>query len=120
MDTFSQVRRPGRSTAPVTSPVQNPKPGSLNLFCFVVYYESIKRELKIKPIYECQCDGRLQTKRFTCLTYTRVRVNLVQTEKKVKKTKSFFACRNGQTGRSGSDRIGELPNSKLKLRRRVL
>jgi hypothetical protein len=33
----------------------------------VVYYESIKRELKIKPIYECRCDERLQTKtkRFT-------------------------------------------------------
>ena len=31
----------------------------------VVYYESIKRELKIKPIYECRCAGRLQTKRFT-------------------------------------------------------
>jgi hypothetical protein len=30
----------------------------------VVYYESIKRELKIKPIYECRCDGRLQTKRY--------------------------------------------------------
>jgi hypothetical protein len=27
----------------------------------VVYYESINRELKIKPIYECRCDGRLQT-----------------------------------------------------------
>jgi hypothetical protein len=25
----------------------------------VVYYESIKREVKIKPIYECRCDGRL-------------------------------------------------------------
>jgi hypothetical protein len=33
----------------------------------VVFYESIKRELKIKPIYECRCDERLQTKtkRFT-------------------------------------------------------
>ncbi len=28
----------------------------------VVYYESIKRELKIKSIYECRCDERLQTK----------------------------------------------------------
>ena len=28
---------------------------------FVVYYESMKRKLKIKPIYECRCDGRLQT-----------------------------------------------------------
>jgi hypothetical protein len=36
----------------------------------VVYYESIKRELQIKPIYECRRDGRLQTKRFTLLSYT--------------------------------------------------
>ncbi len=28
----------------------------------VVYYESIKRELQIKPIYECRCDERLKTK----------------------------------------------------------
>ena len=27
----------------------------------VVYYESIKREIKIKTIYECRCDERLQT-----------------------------------------------------------
>ena len=37
-----------------------------------VYYESIKRELKIRGIYECRCDERLQTKtkRFTRLPYT--------------------------------------------------
>ena len=37
----------------------------------VVYYESRKRELKIRGIYECRCDERLQTKtkRFT-LPYT--------------------------------------------------
>jgi len=29
---------------------------------YVVYYESIKRELKIRSIYECRCDERLQTK----------------------------------------------------------
>jgi hypothetical protein len=29
-----------------------------------VYYESMKGNLKIKPIYECRCNGRLQTKRF--------------------------------------------------------
>jgi hypothetical protein len=28
----------------------------------VVYYESRKRELKTKPIYECRCDERLKTK----------------------------------------------------------
>jgi hypothetical protein len=27
-----------------------------------VYYETIKRELKIKPISECRCDERLKTK----------------------------------------------------------
>ena len=39
----------------------------------VVYYESIKGELKIRGIYECRCDERLQTKtkRFT-LPYTRL------------------------------------------------
>ena len=39
---------------------------------WVVYYESIKRKLKIKCIYECRCDERLQTKtkEFTLLSYT--------------------------------------------------
>ncbi len=37
----------------------------------VVYYESLKRELKTKPINECQCDERLKTRveestRLTC------------------------------------------------------
>jgi hypothetical protein len=37
-----------------------------------VYYESIKREPKIRGIYECRCDERIQTKtkKFTCLPYT--------------------------------------------------
>ena len=37
-----------------------------------VYYESIKRELKIRGIYECRCDERLKTKtkEFTRLPYT--------------------------------------------------
>jgi hypothetical protein len=37
-----------------------------------VYYESIKREPKIRGVYECRCDERLQTKskEFTRLTYT--------------------------------------------------
>ena len=30
------------------------------MLCIVVYYESIKRVLKIRPIYECRCDERLQ------------------------------------------------------------
>ncbi len=28
----------------------------------VVYYESRKRDVKTKPIYECRCDERLETK----------------------------------------------------------
>jgi len=28
----------------------------------IVYYESIKREVKIRPIFECRCDERLKTK----------------------------------------------------------
>ena len=48
----------------------------LNFFAvtlLVYYYESIKREPKIRGIYECRCDERLQTKskEFTRLTYTR-------------------------------------------------
>ena len=43
-----------------------------------VYYESIKRELKIRCIYECRCDERLQTKtkEFTRLAYTGLVVEL--------------------------------------------
>ena len=45
---------------------------------FIVYYESIKWELKIRFIYECRCDERLQakTKEFTHLTYTGLVVEL--------------------------------------------
>ncbi len=44
----------------------------------VFYYESIKRELKIRCIYECRCDERLQskTKEFTVLGYTGLVVEL--------------------------------------------
>jgi hypothetical protein len=40
--------------------------------CLFHDYELIKRELKIRPIYECRCDERLVTKgkEFTRLTYT--------------------------------------------------
>jgi hypothetical protein len=44
----------------------------MSCFFFFVYYESIKREPKIRGIYECRCDERLQTKskEFTLLAYT--------------------------------------------------
>ena len=43
-----------------------------------VYYESIKRKLKIKCICECRCYERLQTKtkEFTRLVYTGLVVEL--------------------------------------------
>ena len=39
---------------------------------FVVYYKSIKREVKTSPICDCRCDERLKPKddASTCLTYT--------------------------------------------------
>jgi len=39
---------------------------------FIDYYESMKRELKTRPIYECRCDERLKTKveESTRLAYT--------------------------------------------------
>ncbi len=44
----------------------------LESFLYVSYDESIKREPKIRGIYECRCDERLQTKskEFTRLPYT--------------------------------------------------
>jgi hypothetical protein len=43
-----------------------------DLFHWVVYYESIKRELQRIPIYECRCDEKLKTKAegSTRLAYT--------------------------------------------------
>ena len=44
----------------------------------IVYYESIKRDPKIREIYECRCDERLQTKtkEITRLSYTGLVVEL--------------------------------------------
>ncbi len=61
-----------------------------------VYYESIKRELKIKPMYECRCDGRLQTKRFTRLSYTGLVVELEHLKIKTRLTNEKFANVKGE------------------------
>ncbi len=58
---------------------------------FVVYYESIKRNLKIKPIYECRCNDRLQTKRFTHLVHTGLVVELEHRKIKTRLTNEKFA-----------------------------
>ena len=39
-------------------------PFKVCLILFMVYYESIKRELNIRLIYECRCDERLKTGQF--------------------------------------------------------
>ena len=44
----------------------------------VYYDESMNRQLKLKPVYECRCHGRLQTKRFARLTHAGLVVELEQ------------------------------------------
>jgi hypothetical protein len=62
----------------------------------VVYYESIKRELR--PIYECRCDERLQTKtkEFTRLAYTGLVVELEHLKIKTRLTNEKFASVKGE------------------------
>ncbi len=59
--------------------------------CLVVYYESIKREIKIKPVYKCRCDERLQTKtkRFTLFSYTGLVVELEHLKIKTRLTEGW-------------------------------
>ena len=63
-----------------------------------VYYESIKQELKIKPIYECRCDERLQTKtkEFTLLSYTGLVVELEHLKIKTRLIDKKFANAMGE------------------------
>ncbi len=64
----------------------------------VVYYESIKRELKIRCIYECRCDERLQTKtkEFTHLTHTGLVVELEHLEIETRLIDEKFASVMGE------------------------
>ncbi len=59
---------------------------------FIVYYESIKREPKIRGINNCRCDERLQTKtkEFTRLPYTGLVLELQKTRKKKEKVFVLF------------------------------
>ncbi len=63
----------------------------------VVYYESIKRKLKIKCIYECRCYERLQikTKEFTRLAYTGLVVELEHLKIKTMLTNEKFPSVKG-------------------------
>jgi hypothetical protein len=67
--------------------------------CFYfVYYESIKRESKIRGIYECRCDERLQTKskEFTRLTYTRLVLELEHLKTETRLISERFANAMGE------------------------
>jgi hypothetical protein len=66
------------------------------LCCIFVYYESMKRKLKIKPIYECRCNGRLQTKKFMRLTHTGLVVELKHLKIKTRLTNEKFASVKGE------------------------
>ncbi len=63
---------------------------------FLVYYESIKREVKIKPIYECRCNGRLKTKRFMSLAHTGLVVELEHLKIKTRLTNEKFPSVKGE------------------------
>jgi hypothetical protein len=66
---------------------------TLDMSPLVVYYESIKREPKIRGIYECRCDERLQskTKEFTRLPYTTIYLlERIKAIKGGRKTKKFL------------------------------
>ncbi len=65
---------------------------------FVVYYESIKREIKIRCIYDCRYDERLQTKtkEFTHLTHTGRVVELEHLEIETRLTNEKFASVKGE------------------------
>ena len=71
-------------------------------FLLIVDYESMKRKLKIKPIYECRCNGRLQTKRFTGLTHTGLVVELEHLKIKTRSTNEKFASVRERKSRGGS------------------
>ncbi len=62
----------------------------------VVYYESMKRKLKIKAMYECRCNGRLQTKRFTSLSHTGLVVELEHLKIKTRLTNEKFVIVKGE------------------------
>ncbi len=65
---------------------------------FFVYYESIKREPKIRGIYECRCDERLQTKskEFTRLAYTGLVLELEHLKTETRLISERFANAMGE------------------------
>jgi hypothetical protein len=64
----------------------------------VVYYESIKRELKTKPIYECRYDERLKTRveESTRLTCTQLVGELEHLKTETRLIDEMFASEMGE------------------------
>ncbi len=64
----------------------------------VVYYESRKRALKTRPIFECRCDERLKTKteKSTRLLYTGLIGELEHLEMKTRLIDEMFASVMGE------------------------
>jgi hypothetical protein len=64
----------------------------------VVYYESLKRELKTKPIYEFRCDERLKTKveESTRLTWTLLVSELEHLKIETRLIDEMFASEMGE------------------------
>jgi hypothetical protein len=56
----------------------------------------MKRKLKTKPIYECRCNERLQTRRFTRLAHTGLVVELEHLKIKTRLTNEKFASVKGE------------------------
>ena len=59
-------------------------------------YSRFHNALKIKPIYECRCDERLPTKRFTRLSHTGLVVELEYLKIKTRLTNEKFASVKGE------------------------
>jgi len=72
----------------------------------VVYYESIKRELQRRPIYECRCDERLKTKAegSTMFVNEAVEGSALKKKENERKRKKFVL-----PGKESLDKSNDLP-----------
>ena len=72
--------------------------GKTFLYTGLVYYESIKQDLKTRPIYECRYDERLKTKaeESTRLTYTGLLGELEHLKIKTRLIDEMFASVMGE------------------------
>ena len=93
MGSSIHLYHPERTTDGGVGPPIPSVPDGIRGVCVVVYYESIKRELETKPIYECRCDERLKTRveESTHLAYTHgpIRPRIGPMYKEIIKTNFF-------------------------------